>query len=301
MICVLAMAVAPAVARPCTGFAVYADRTLFGMNFDYDKNVEVRLLVDDAGGTRAFHLAFVTETGRVPRTAGMNEHGLFVSAQELHPMVNAGPPGPGEVCPGALYARALPEFERVSDVTTFLETREMVNCYATTLHLLFADPSGSAIIVEPGVDGHEITKLEGDRIVMTNFANCGLAAAGTPEVDPEQAAGFGADRYRAAHSAIDERFDGFDLEDAMDVLQDASWKYTRCSMVFNPSDGAVYVAVEGDFTKILRADIEAGTIETFSGYDESSSWPLAGRGVTLKELEGHEPAFLDRIIRAFTR
>jgi hypothetical protein len=231
----------------------------------------------------------------------MNEHGLFVSTQELHPMAEAGPPGPGEQCPGGLYYQSLPEFASVAEVEEHLETTRMVNCYKKTLHLLFADPSGNAIIVEParylpGDEEHRITRLSDDRIVMTNFANCRFAGAGRDSVF-----GFGADRYRIAHDYLDEHFEGFGVEDGLELLRRASWRYTRCSMVFDPAAREVYVALEGDFSKILRVSLDDARVETHSGYDEHRSWKLDRLGVPTTALHEGRSANLFRRIWEFLR
>jgi len=292
-----AVLTAPFASHACTGFAVYSEQALYGMNFDHDTSVPVRLLIDESEGTRAFHLAFVMGPRNMPRTAGMNEHGLFASDQELHPMVGgASMPGPGEQCAWQLYAQALSEFATVSDVDEHLKTHRMVNCPGVTLHLLFADPSGRAMIVEPGDDDDIIIPIERDYIVMTNFPNCEFAGSELDDVH-----GVGADRYQIAHEYLEEHFEGFDVSDGLELLKRSSSRWTRCSMVFDPVAGEVYVALEGDFAKILRVSIEDATIETYSGFDEHASWRLGRLGVSTAELAGEDPGLMDRIIRFFVR
>ena len=283
--------------RACTGFAVYSDGALYGMNFDYDPDVPLRLLIDESEGTAAFHLAFVLGPRNVPRTAGMNEHGLFVSMQELHPMVpDAGPPGPGDQCMWGLYLQALSEFESISDIEEHLETHRMVNCRDITLHLLCAEPSGEAMVVEPGEEGHEITRLDEDRIVMTNFANCQFAGSNIEDVH-----GFGADRYMIAHDYLEENFEGFDIADGLELLKRASWSWTRCSMVFDPAAGEVYLALEGDFERLFRVSIADRTIETYSGYDEHASWALGRWGVPAAGIRDGRLGLIERIEGLFGR
>ena len=286
-----ALLAVPFTCRACTGFAVYSERALYGMNFDYDASVPVRLLVDESGGTRAFHLAFVRGLRRIPRTAGMNEHGLFVSNQELHPMVPDAPgPGPGEQCPWELYAQALSEFATVSDVEGHLATHRMVSCPGITLHLLFADPSGRAMIVEPGDDDNVVIPIERDYIVMTNFANCEFIGSDIDDVH-----GVGGDRYRVAHDYLEEHLKSFDVANGLELLEKTSWSATRCSMVFDPELGEVYVALERDFDRILRVSLEDRTVETYSGYEEHMSWPLNERGIPTTVLLGGKPTFFERI------
>jgi hypothetical protein len=286
-----AVVFAAPVCSACTSFAVYSERTLYGMNFDYDTSVPVRLLVDESGETVAFHLAFVMGPRSVPRTAGMNEHGLFVTTQELHPMMlDVGTPGPGEQCFWVLYARALSQLASVADVEERLAANRMVNCPGVTLHAMFADPSGRAIVVEPGEDGHRVTEVDNDRIVMTNFANCRFVGS-----DPDSVRGFGADRYRIAHDHLEEHFEGFDVADGLGLLEGAASQWTRCSMVFDPAAGAVYVTLEGDFSKVLRVSLADRAIETYSGYDQHESWHLNKWGVSAISLQGGTPGFFERI------
>ncbi len=281
----------------CTSFAAYSRTTLYGMNFDYDTSVPVRLLVDESAETAAFHLAFVMGPRSVPRTAGMNEHGLFVATQELHPMVpDSAPPGPGEECFWRLYAQALSQFASVSEVEGYLATHRTVNCPGVTLHLLAADPSGRAVVVEPGADGHVVTEVENNRIVMTNFANCEFAGS-----DPDSIHGVGAGRYRIAHDYLEEHFEDFDVADGLGLLESAASQWTRCSMVFDPAAGEVYVALEGDFSKILRVSLADRTIETHSGYEEQRFWRLNEWGISSAALQGREPGFLERVRDFFGR
>ncbi|MFH1688976.1 MAG: linear amide C-N hydrolase [Candidatus Eisenbacteria bacterium] len=285
------------ICRACTSFAVYSETALYGMNFDYDPAVPVRLTIEESDGTRAFHLAFVRGPRRIPRTAGMNEHGLFVAQQELNPMVPDAPGrGPGEQCPWELYAQALADFAAVSDVEEHLLTHQMVDCPSVTLHLLFADPTGRAMIVEPGEDGTAVTPIERDRIVMTNFANCRFV-----NDDIDHVRGVGADRYKLAHDYIEEHFESFDVANGLELLERTSWELTRCSMVFDPELGEIYVALERDFDRIFRVSLEDGTIETYSGFEEHLSWRLNRWGVPTTALQEGRLGFFERIRGFFGR
>jgi hypothetical protein len=71
-------------------------------------------------------------------------------------------------------------------------------------------------------------------------------------------------------------------------------------MVFDPVALEVYVALEGDFSKIYRVSVEDATIETHEGFEEHESWKLGRFGVSTAVLAGESPGILDRIIRLFT-
>ena len=72
-------------------------------------------------------------------------------------------------------------------------------------------------------------------------------------------------------------------------------------MVFDPAAGEVYVALEGDCSKIFRVSLDAKVIETYSGFDEHASWPLNSWGISMTELQGGKPGLLERIRGFFAR
>ena len=67
----------------CTSFAVYSDKTLYGMNFDYPP-CEVRFVLEEHGAGLAFIGSFWMGD-HYGRTVGMNSQGLFSSCQMVSP------------------------------------------------------------------------------------------------------------------------------------------------------------------------------------------------------------------------
>jgi hypothetical protein len=275
----------------CTGFAAYDERPLYGMNFDYPSHFPMKLFVDASGDVRTFALAFIRD-GRPARTVGMNSLGLFGSTQELHPLGGGKDARePGELFLWEVVQPALAVYGSVDDAVRPLETRRLVQHESVRLHALLADASGRAVIVEPGDDGNDLTWMDGDFIVMTNFCNADLVGRPT-----EEARGVGADRYQIAHGMLSGRPDDFGVEDAMDVLKATSWDWTRASMVFDPRDGVVYLALEGDYSKIYRITLDDSMVRTHSGFDEDESWPIRLWGLPTAILSGEsKPGFLERV------
>lgn len=281
----------PLVAGACTGFAAYGERTLYGMNFDYPSHYPMRLLIDESGDVRTFALAFVRDDNAV-RTVGMNSKGLFGSMQELHPMGGGqGTREAGELFLWEIVLPSLAVYGSVNDAVRPLETKRLVQHTSVTLHALLADTTGRAVIVEPTDDGNALTWMDGDFIVMTNFCNADLAGRG-----PADATGVGADRYRVAHRMLDGRPDSFGVEDAMDVLEATSWNWTRASMVFDPAEAVVYLALEGDYDRVFRVSVEERSVETHAGLDEANDWTIPSRGLPTVNLSGgSRPSFLERL------
>ncbi len=294
LVLVVAVSVgAGAPAGACTGFAVYADRPLYGMNFDYDTSRAMRLFIDETARGRVFNLGFEWSNGSFARTVGMNDRGLFVSDQELHPMTEGvRSPYTGEMYPWQLYHLALAQHDSVGGVLEALATENMVQGPSVSLHLLFADAAGNAAIVEPGSDDDIITMIDGDYLVMTNFP-CGEFVG----VDPSEVRGVGADRYVIAHRYLSEHAASFDVENAFTLLEKASFCLTRASLVFDPVELEVYVALERDFDHVLRISLENGAIETHAGYDEPRRWLIGSDGIPTASLTSERRGLLSRLRR----
>ena len=267
----------------CTSFAVYAGETLYGMNFDYP-DVELRFTIRPSGDRKVFQMEFA-QGDDFSMTVGMNSAGLFSSCQMLFPEAPATTSrGPNDLYPWQVYREALFDMESVSEVTEFISDRKVVH-WSVTLHDLFADVYGDAMVVEAGDTENVITRIEDDFIVMTNFPNGEFAGQSYTEVE-----GVGADRYKIAYESISDHMDTFDVERGLETLEKAALSSgeftTQASMVFDPERGQVYIALRRDFSRIWKVSIADGTIETFSGFGQARTMALDASGVLASELEG---------------
>jgi hypothetical protein len=265
----------------CTSFAVYSDETFYGMNFDYP-DVELRFTIRPSGDLKVFQMEFAQGDDFAP-TVGMNSAGLFASCQMLFPEAPATTsPGPNGVYTWQLYREALFNFDSVHKVDEFISDKRVVHS-SVTLHDLFADPGGGAMVVEPGDGENVITRIKGDFIVMTNFPNGDFAGQSYEAVE-----GTGADRYKIVHENISQHSAAFDVNRGLETLEKAvlSGEFsTQASMVFDPEKGQVYVALKRDFGKIWKVSIADETIETFAGFAKAEKIPLDASGVLASDLE----------------
>jgi hypothetical protein len=270
----------PSAPFACTSFAVYSNKTLYGMNFDYP-DTEIRFTISPNGGLKVFQMEFAQGDGWAT-TVGMNSAGLFSSCQMLFPESPAATSrGPDELYPWQLYSRALFKFDNVADVAEFMADKKVVHD-SVTLHDLFADIQGDAMVVEVGEKGNAITRIEHDFIVMTNFPIKDFAGQGYETVE-----GVGADRYKIAYENISDHMATFDVARGLDTLKKAviSGEFsTQASMVFDPERGEVYIVLKRDFGKIWKVSIENGTIETFSGFSKARKIELGPVGVLASDL-----------------
>jgi len=272
----------------CTGFAVYADHVLYGMNFDYPPS-EVRFWIEEHEVGSVFFGGF-RMGGSFARTVGMNERGLFASDQMVFPargVVDRA--DEDEVFIWNAFYDGLRTCATVDDVVAWIGDRRLVQYEDPQLHNLYADPSGAAMVVESSDDGNVLTQIDGAFLVMTNFHNGDFVGLPLDEVD-----GVGADRYRIAWSYIDGHLEGFDVDRAFETLRRAaipSGEFTtQFSVVFDPEALEVFVALERDYDHVWKASLETGTIETYRGFDEHVVLPLDPSGVSGAILQGYVAA-----------
>ena len=272
----------PSLPFACTSFAVYSDETFYGMNFDYP-DTEIRFTINPSGDRKVFQMEF-SQGDDWAATVGMNNAGLFSSCQMLYPEAPAATsPRSDDLYPWQVYDEALLNFESVEEVTEFISDKRVVH-WSVTLHDLFADTRGDAMVVEAGDEENVITRIENDFIVMTNFPNGDFAGQSYENVE-----GAGAERYKIAYENISDHVAAFDVDRGLETLEKAVMSgetaSTQSSMVFDPGKGKVYIALKGDFSKIWKVSIADETIETSSGFGKARKIELDAAGVLASDLE----------------
>jgi crotonobetainyl-CoA:carnitine CoA-transferase CaiB-like acyl-CoA transferase len=266
----------------CTSFAVYADRPLYGMNFDFPE-VELKFRIANESSQAIFYLC-VEGRGAFHETTGMNASGLFAASQilvapfEIHPQ-----PTDVLVSPKEVFFRALQTGFSVDDVLSILGTQRLGYRTDRKGHYLYADRHGAACVLEPAPNGNAVYRSVRPFIIMTN-----RPVRRDMDRAAENIARLGLDRYRIAHAIIQKRFPTFSVEDAFEVLRQTHlWKgrfKTLTSMVFDPQAGEVYLALDRDFDKIWRICMPEHTIEMISGNGRYWQDELGENGITASQL-----------------
>jgi hypothetical protein len=260
----------------CTSFAVYSGSPIYGMNFDYPE-VPVRFTIQEFGDLQVFQMEFKDEGDYIP-TVGMNNEGLFVSSQMLFPEMPASPSDTeNPLSIWQLYQAGLYSHTSVTEVLDLVEEYQITNS-SLTLHGLFADPSGAAVVVEVIKDQEELTPITGNYIVMTNFPVSSIRGQPIDEVE-----GVGADRYKIAVLVIQENIDNFQVDTGLRILEETALLgefSTQASMVFDPINLLIYIALDRDFNKVWLVSLKDNTISTFRGFTSQQTLPIDHRGVT---------------------
>jgi hypothetical protein len=286
--------------KACTSFAVYVDsnRVFYGMNFDYPE-VEMKLSITQAGDARFFHLQFYSG-GNFASTTGMNDNGFFSSCQMLYPEVNEWHyPGVDEITVGTLYYYSLMYCIITQNVKDYLlaPPAELIHNYGLTLHDIFADKYGNAIVVEVGEPSHLITEIQDNFLVMANFPNNEFEGMPYTSVT-----GVGADRYKNAFKYISDNIEDFDFDDGIETLkravQSTGGYLTQCSLLFDPINLEIYVIIKRDFDHIWKVDLSGNCVETYLGFDSYKKFDIGAEGILVSELEDYAASLANDLVQS---
>lgn len=277
----------PDFSEACTSFAVYSQHVYYGMNFDF-VDLPMKFLITANGDMRTFHLAFQRTIGDISffvHTAGMNDKGLFSACQELYP-VNL---HPREKTATDMYTFELYEtiafYSSVGEIEKHCQDRPLVDMPGITLHNLFADSKGRAMVTEAGERETQMVQKTGKFIVMTNFANQSMTGKTYAETQ-----GKGQDRYIICHAYLERHASDFRIENGFELLsmcrnKDPEYP-TVCSMIFDPQNREVYIVVKRDFSRIWKLSIDNHLIETWRGFktDLKIPIPIGENGIPASDL-----------------
>lgn len=271
----------------CTSIAVYKDKPIYAMNFDY-WDVESRIRINDSGSVPVFFFE-INQGGEFLETAGMNANGFFGNFQgnlsDKHKNIIL---DSNCITIDKLYRQFLNSAKSIEDMTDVLNKKTVVYPPVppeyNKLHNMFADKNGNAIILETSNGKNDITKIRNKFLVMTNFP-----IGQFKDVDYKSAFGVGSDRYKTAYGYISNINNNFDIDNAFEVLKNTVQKEesfeTLISMVFVPDESNVYISIRRDFNRVWKVDINKKCIETFRGFKNKTSMDISKSGILITDLQ----------------
>lgn len=266
----------------CTSFVVYADRPLYGMNFDFP-DVELKFEIRSGQWGKGFYLCFLWD-GRSPAVSGVNAAGLFSAAQILvAPFEVVTRADETLVSPSEVFTRALDTGQRVDDVLKILAGRRLGYTTERKGHQLYADRFGEACVLEPGPERDLIYRYQGPFAVMANSPI-------RREMDraARHRTRLGVDRYQVATQFLEGRWADFTWDDGFELLERTALCRgrfrTQCSMVCDPLAGQIYLTLGRNFKQVWKVHIQSAEVESFSGFGQQRRLPMAQGAVTSTEL-----------------
>jgi hypothetical protein len=164
-----------------------------------------------------------------------------------------------------------------------LNERRLIQGNGVTLHSMFADKYGDALVVEAGHEGNNIVNKKDKFFIMTNFPISDFVNVAFQEVE-----GVGSERYKAAYNYLLQNSDSFCVDSGMKLLKNVvntiPFFPTRCSFVFDPEQALVYLSLEGDFDKIWKVSIKKSIIETWKGFQTHKFLKIGKDGILAEQL-----------------
>lgn len=270
----------------CTSFVVYKNRPIYAMNFDlWESDARIRI---DSGGSIPCFFYEVNHTGEFLETAGMNTKGLFGNFQgnlsDKHVNVI-----PDDSCIKVeqLYRQVMPSTDSLETVKKIIEQKTVIYPPIppeyNKLHNMFADSQGNALILETADGKNDITVMDKDFLVMTNFPMGQFKDIAYTDIK-----GAGSERYITAYDAL-LKSNSFDIENAFELLaktaqKEEAWE-TLMSMVFVPDEVSVYFAVKRNYNKVWKVDIEKNLLLSYRGFDSFKSMVINSSGININDLQ----------------
>ncbi|MCP4117403.1 MAG: hypothetical protein GY737_18820 [Desulfobacteraceae bacterium] len=273
----------------CTSFALYGNEIFYGMNFDYTL-IPLKFWIESNSGMKIFHLGFLYElkdsasSDYFATTCGMNDKGLFCSCQEMEPHIEGvEEPNEDQIHIDDQY-ETISMYPDVESVRKFISKKLAVQNSGPSLHNLFADTKGNAIVAETDNKENIIVGMKSDFLVMANFANHSLIGK-----HPDEAVGVGAERYKIAHDYLLKNKNDFNVDKGFELLGKAYCRdpgcSTLCSMMFHPATNHIHIALNLNFERVWKVSLDRGVIETHRGYDKYRQTHLGAEGILSAELE----------------
>lgn len=291
VILLLILFVFPSSSFACTSFALYGSQTFYGMNFDYF-SIPLKFLIESRLEMTLFHLSFLFDQtvddpeykGYFAKTCGINSKGLFCSSQEIEPHIEGFKKAGNDEAHIDDQYETLSSHSTVDQVKKQIDGKQWIQCIGPSIHNMFADRYGNAIITETDNTKNFITGIEDDFIIMSNFANHSLKGRSY-----EQAVGSGADRYIKAFDYLRENLASFNVDKGFDLLKDVSLNdsqcLTLCSMIFEPEMNDIFIALHQNFEKIWKVSLDTKTIETYRGFETYHQTRLNHEGILSTDLQ----------------
>lgn len=264
----------------CTSFVVYSNQTTVGMNFDISPR-PIKLVLKDHRQL----LVLQKENGQFLPAFGLNSKGTFMNLLEVDP-VEAGKYRRGKNCVHImrLFEGVLGERLKLADLKEYINHNSIVNVPNYSVHSLIAGEDQQAFIVEPGRGNIEMSSLDREFMVLTNFS-----VLDHKRRDAEEVQGLGSERYKKAYEIIANHREGFDSELGLLVLKETAQREggypTQLSLLFFPEEKKVLFALNADFERVFEFSFLDGHIRSKTGFTNIHSLELTKRGLLLSELE----------------
>lgn len=265
----------------CTSFVVHMDNTIIGMNFDISKRPIKMILQKNSQ-----FLILQYENGEFHPAFGFNNSGTFMNLLMVDPN-EEGKYRRGKQCVHImkLFDEVLSDKIELSSLHEYLHDHTIVNVPNFSVHSMVAGMNQNSFIIEPGRSNINMSEIDHDFMVLTNFS-----LSDQSHDEHREVRGPGSDRYTQAYEMIQNNKETFSKDVGFSVLEETaqySGEYpTQLSVISVPAESLIYFTLNGDFNKTFEFSFSDLQIRTSKGFVNSNHCPLTKKGVLLEELEG---------------
>ena len=235
----------------CTCFAVYRERPIYAMNFDFAP-IEMKVCLKKSvfGKFICFYIRYFKKYSPL---VGMTDAGDFVNLQEMHfidkKKKNLLHQSKQRVNGMQLFHDYLHGKIQLTEIMALDETTHFFMPPSFQVHNMYASSDGQASILECVADKLQQQKITGNTLVMTNFPH--TIYKNIYDIDARCQ---GAARYAIVQNLLNKVDSGDSVEAAFHILkaarEDNPQHPTQCSMVFDPNNQAVYFKIRSDWNRI---------------------------------------------------
>jgi len=240
----------------CTCFALYRERPIYAMNFDFAPiEMKVCLKKTVSGKFICFYIRYFKKYSPL---VGMTDTGEFVNLQEMHfinKKKNFLPRQSNQHLNGMqLFRNYLHRKIQLQEIMTLEGAQSFFMPPSFQVHNMYADSTGQASILEC-IDGKlQQQKIMGNRLVMTNFPNTIYK-----NLQAMDARCQGGARYALVQKLLNKADSGDLVAQAFHILKAARQDHpkhpTQCSMVFDPNSQAVYFKIRSNWKRVWRISL----------------------------------------------
>ena len=270
----------------CTAFSVKTgDDVYFGKNWDFDpaRQNEVRIVLEELPDGRS--CLYFLLGGFV--CSAITSDGFYSTCNE-----NQGANGPlveydENIMVDIGHLREnLMNFSTIDGLKEYIGSRKVV-CMGYPEHVLFADRTGKACLVETDNSEDYLIDDSDGVLVATNFFVKNMES-------PDKPGDSGCWRYEAAYNTILENRADFNADTAALVLKNSIQSgFTIYSFVYSIKENSVYLYLKRDFEKVWKFSFDTQELTTFKGFDEQKSFVLDSEGVMLSRIMLYQSVGID--------
>ena len=254
----------------CSCFAIHntENGTIFGRNFDWDRDPALLLFTNPTNGYASVSMVDISYLGFTRHETpsredllrlldaphwpfdGMNEYGLTAGLMAVPHGEGGNDPNKTTISSLQAIRLILDYAKNVPEAISLLQNRNIDFSGGPAVHYLIADRDGHSVVVE-FIDNkmHMISNKESFQ-VSTNFLITNNLSSG---------ANTSCWRYNHAYQQLEKTDGNITMNSAMSLLEDISQSNTLWTTVYNPGNGIIRIVMNRKYHEVHQLQLKMST------------------------------------------